>query len=271
MTFSDFLKRLRKARGLSSIKELYDFLGAEEGLGIKVRTFQQIEKGDYPPSFTVLSAVFKMAHPNEKKDLIKSFFHSSAKQANDPILDYIDKYLSPEIESNDASLWSGDRKFDVYSDEQIRYLAEHPEALVFHRKLLYLERVAMSECRIPREQILKLKALGLLEMRGKYFIPPNTLYKLPHYGANSARSVSRASDYILKQVELFVAKEGSDKQHVGYAGQMISKQSATVILEQMVSFKKWVQSMSSKSTSKEDNVPFLYVGYGKVLDWNELE
>jgi hypothetical protein len=272
MNISDFLKVLKKEKNIKNTKDLYEKLGGAHILKVKLRTFQQIEKGDYVPSEDLIAIIFNQLRPSDKKTFIISYFRSLYRNNTNGnnLIGYLEKHLSNELESERNSLWDGGN-FSLYSDDQLSYLTQNTDALIFHRKLLYLEKLPTDKINLSKEKLIQLQKIGLINISKKSVNIADKRYKLPVFGNNSPRSVSRASDYILKQLELFIAKEGDQNQHLGYAGQLVSINVASKVLEQMVLLKSWIHSLASTDTSMEKNIPLLYVGFLKILNWKEFE
>jgi hypothetical protein len=84
--------------------------------------------------------------------------------------------------------------------------------------------------------------------------------------------VTRAHDFILKQIELFLSKEGAPHQEVSYAFQMVEKEIAQTALKQLKLLKEWIQShVSSDTFDKSGNlVPLIFVGFCKELESHEI-
>ncbi len=74
----------------------------------------------------------------------------------------------------------------------------------------------------------------------------------------------------MKHIDVFISREGSEKQELGYATQMVSRDVADRILEQLRYFKQWVQSLSMSDTT-DKSVPFIFVGFAKTLEKRDLK
>lgn len=271
MNLSDFLKRRRTQKNLATAKEHYEELGGEVALGISLRHFQQIEAGKYPPSETLLAVLFANCKNSEKRDLVLAYFSSvfdhSAVAA--PLLNYLEQYLSPAIETETKSLWESARRLMTYTEEQLTYLTENRESMRFHRRVMLLGEVKKQDCSLSTDRLKKLESLDLITVSANKIEPSRNLYRVPNYDNSGPRIVGKATDYILRHVELYGAREGSPDQELSYAMQMVSAPTAVRILEQMRAFKRWVQSLASTDTGPEMS-PLLFVGLVRKIDRKEL-
>ncbi len=157
----------------------------------------------------------------------------------------------------------------MYSDSQLDYLVENPDALQLHKRVLLYESLPVKSCHLSQKQLKQLENLDLIEVTSGVIKPSRTLYRLPHYDNSSPRSVAKASNYILKHIDLYASREGSPHQELSYAVQMVSPAVAERILEQMRAFKRWVQSLASKDVGPQVK-PFIMVGFAKQLENKEL-
>jgi hypothetical protein len=82
-------------------------------------------------------------------------------------------------------------------------------------------------------------------------------------------ALSKATDYILKLLEIFVSKEGSPLQELSFTFQMVSPEAAAKIRERTKALKRYVQSLGSRKMG-EGVTPFLYVCLAKQLEPKDL-
>lgn len=271
MNFSEFLKQRRTQNNLVSAKEHYEELGGEKVLKISLRHFQQIEGGKYPPSEDLLAALFEKTRPSERKTLVTAYFRSvlSGTSGGTQLIEYLDYHLSPEIEKESKSLWESGRRLMMYSEEQLNFLADNVDALRFHRRLLLLGNCSKNECTLDRGKLKALEKLNLIEVQKDEIRPSRSLYRIPNYENSNPRAVASASDFILKQVDAYISREGSPNQELSYAMQMVTPAVADRILEQMKAFKKWVQSLASTDEGPS-MTPLVFVGFAKKMERKEL-
>ena len=271
MNFSEFLKRRRTQKNIATAKEHYEELGGEKVLGISLRHFQQIEGGKYPPSETLLAVLFSKSVPSEKRSLVLAYFASVL--GDNPLAsslrDFLEQHLSPAIETESKSLWESSKQLMIYSEAQLDFLTADPEALRFHRKLLLFEKTPKKACALSREKLKKLETLDLISVSGDSILPSRSRYRIPHFDNSSPRVVGKATDYIFKQMELYSAREGSPDQELSYAMQMIPTSATGRVLEQMRTFKRWVQSLASTEMGPHMS-PLLFVGLVRKIDRREV-
>ena len=271
MNFADFLRQRRTNKNIATAKEHYESLGGEKVLQISLRHFQQIESGKYPPSETLLAALFDKTSPSDRRALVLSYFRSVVGEKNigGALLEYLEQHLSPAVESETKSLWDTTKKLMIYSEDQLDFLTQNTDAMRLHKRLLLLGNTHKSKVNLPKDKLKKLEDLNLIEIADGVIKPSRGLYRIPNYENSNPRAVSKASDYIMKHAELFISKEGSANQELSYAMQMVTPSVAQRILEQMTAFKKWVQSLAS-SEEGPNMMPFLFVGFAKQIDRKEL-
>lgn len=271
MNFSDFLKKRRTQKKLASARDHFDELGGEEVLGISLRHFQQIESGRYPPSEKLLAVLFLRTPAPERRTLVVAYFRSifGPIPGSEALIDYVDQHLTPALERESKSLWESGRKVMMYTEEQLDFLTKNADALRFHRRVLLLENLKKDQCPLKKEKLEQMIELDLLSLSGNEIRPSRTVYRIPNADNSGPRAVARATDYILKHLEVYAAREGSDEQELSYGMQMVSPAAAERILEQMKAFKRWVQSLASTEVGPEVS-PLLFVGFARKIDRKEL-
>ncbi len=273
MSFGSYLREVRKQKGYGTAKEHFESLGGKEALGISLRHFQQIESGKYPPSEKLLCILFHRLPRAQRREMIKCFFESvlDGLPNREDLVEYLDQNLLPDSDTNSGTLWTGpqETKSTFYTEEQMRYLIENRDALRLQRKVLLEERVPLSQSRIPEKKLNELIGLNLVRVDNDWIYPANTLYVIPNYPAAGPRECELGSDFIRAQMDLYISREGSDNQYLGYALQFVKPDVARQVLHQMHSFVRWVQSYAVADPGPED-VPMIYVGFAKKLKPNEL-
>lgn len=271
MKYSEFLKQLRTKMNAKNTADLYRMLGGEEKLGISLRHFQSVENGTRTPPECLFMSLFRTISPSDKKAYVISFMTSLLENTDSSdLLSYLEKYLSPEIERKQQSVW--DSKNSSYlTDEQMAFLIDNPDCFKFHKKLLMQEKVPLASIALKKQKIDDMKRLELIKVVGKYMIPYSIVCRLPTTETHGPKSVSIASNYILKHLDFFLSREGEDSQSLGYGFQMVTTSNARRIHEQVLSLKKWIQSLASKPEAHEPLVPLLFVGFSKTVTWKEID
>jgi len=273
MNFAQFLERWKTQQKITTTTDLFQELGGERELGIKLRQFREIESGKTAPSTPLLIMLFDRLHGSEKKDLIVAFMESltelKGRKKGKAILEYLQQSLIPPLEKTSNSLWDSGLAHMTYSAEQLEFLSSNTDAMRLHKKVLLLDKLPLSRSNVKKADLQRLKELELVDFDAKNIFPSRIAYRIPNYKDSSARLVAKASDYIMKHVDVYISKEGSEKQQLAYALQMVDKTAAPRILEQIESFKKWVQSLASRD-SGENVVPIIFLGFAKQLEEREL-
>ena len=272
MNFGEFLRERRSQKNLRSSKEHYEALGGEEKLDISLRHFQQIESGKYPPSEKLLVSLFQESQASDRKAIVLAYFKSvlETDKRSQGLLDYLSGYLLPEVNAPRENIWESDRKRMFYSEEQLDFLIENPDAMRFHKRVMLYEGLALSEAeRLSPTKLQKLVDLELLTIEKERITPSRNLYRIPTYSNAGPRAVAKGSEYIRRHVDIFLSREGNDTQVLAQAMQLVTPTVARRIQEQMEAFKQWVQSTAAPGT-EETLVPLLFVGFTKVLSQKEL-
>lgn len=271
MNFSDFLKARKLVKKISSTREHYEELGGQKTLGVALRQFQLVESGKYPPSESVLLALFAVTLASERHTLIKAYFRSTlGDEKNGPaLLEYLENYLQPGIESSTKSVWESGRRIMIYRDEQLEFLINHPDASKLHKRVILYEKWPENRAGIPLSRLKAMESLDLVRLEEGNIFPSRTLYRLPRYEDSGSGSVSRAHDYIRKQIDVYGSREGASNQELGYAFQLVTPAVANRALKQVQAFKRWVQSTAATETS-DDLVPLVFVVFAKALERKDL-
>lgn len=282
MNFSNFLKERRSRLALRSSKEHYEELGGKDALGIELRQFQQIESGKYPPSEKILVGLFLKTPASQRHTLIKSYFESvlgalskqseGQKKGSQELIEFLETSVSPGVDSEEENAWQGsspNAKRLIYSEDQLAYLIENPDAMRLHKRLTLYEVWPEDSAQLATEKIDQLEKMDLLRRDGGKLYPSRTLYRLPNYENSGPGPVAKAYEYIGKQVDMYSSKEGSPNQELGYGMQLVTPEVAKTIIEQMNAFKRWVQSNASSKTD-DSVVPLIFVGFTKWLENREI-
>ncbi|HAR41268.1 MAG TPA: hypothetical protein DCS07_01330 [Bdellovibrionales bacterium] len=273
MNFSEFLVRFKKQKNLTSTAELFKILGGEKNLGVKLRQFREIEAGKIPPSVPLFVSLYERIESAEKKDLVCAFMHTLVTLKGDrrgkEIPEYLEQSLMPPLEKGAKDFWDETKTFMTYSAEQLEFLTQNPDVLRLHKQVLLFDSVPISSSYLRKADLERMKELELVEYNSKEIRPSRISYKVPGYRDSGARQASKATDYILKHVDLYISKEGSPKQELSYACQMVSQSAAQRIREQMLFFKRWIQSLTVRENAP-DSVPLVFMGFVKELEEREL-
>lgn len=275
MTFSNFLKERRARLGLRSSKEHYEELGSKAVLGVELRQFQQIESGKYPPSEKILVGLFSRTSASQRHVLIKAYFKSvlTGMKGAPELINFLDTSVFPGIDEEEENVWSSNdstpQKRLIYSEEQLGYLIDNPDAMRLHKRLTLYEVWPEESAQLSTAKIDELEKLDLLRREDDKLFPSRTLYRLPNYENSGPGPVSKAYEYIHKQVDMYSSKEGAQNQELGYGMQLVTPEVAQTIVDQMNSFKRWVQSNASAKTD-DSVVPLIFVGFAKWLEPREI-
>lgn len=270
MKFAEFMTKRKLRRNISSTIEHYESLGGEKKLNFSLRHFREIENGNQKPSVQFLENIFNESKTDEYRDLVISYFNSNIESNNNSSLaKYLKENLQHPIQNEETGIWESKTIHMIYSSEQLDYLTKNEDALVFHKRILLYDRCHESEVSISENKIKQLMELDLIEFKPPYFIPSRNLYKVPRFDNSPPKVVSKATDYISKQLEIFLSKEGNINQEISYAFQLIDEHKVPQILEQMKTFKNWIQSLATDNINPPSK-PIIFFSFCKMLEKKEL-
>lgn len=271
MKFSEFLKEFRTLKNLSTAKELHEYLGGEKVLGISVRHFQVIDSGKYQPSVELLMHVFNKVDTTDQKVLVLSYFLSvlGRNKNSKALLDFIENNLNPSVQTSKDNIWESGKQVMFYSEEQLDFFINNPDAMRFHKKAILYDRIELSKANIPSAKISKMVELELIEVKSNQIVPSRSIYRIPSYDNSAPRAVAKGTQYIQAHLDLYLSKEGNPNQKLVHALQLVKPSAAKRILEQMEAFKKWIQT-TAESVPSDDLVPMAFIGFAKELNKKEL-
>lgn len=237
---------------------------------MSLRNFQLIDSGQQAPSVDAFFSIFKKLPRHEYKDAIQSYFETMTPTGEfNPVVDYIEKHLTPAFELSEKSIWDSNRPSMTYSEEQLNFLEQNLEAMKLHHRLTLREFVPKSDLIGKEEVVKKLVKLELAQNKKDGLYPCRTLFRAPTYENSAPSSVRKATRYLLKHFDAYVSEEGSPKQELGYALQLVTPQIAGHILAETVKFKRWIQSVASQET-EGDLIPLVVLSFAKQLESKEL-
>lgn len=266
--FSAFLKYLRAKYQFAAAKDLFAHLGGEAKLGMSLRNFQLLESGQQSPTPKAFDAIFSQLEREDYKRALSSFLESHSDE-DSVLLTYLREHLTEAFNKTEKSVWETKKKQMTYSESQMAFLSQNPEAMRIHHKTLLFEKIALSEITEKQEVVDALVAHELAIIEGKFLKCFRTLIRTPNYENAAPSTVRKANQMLLSNIETYVSLEGGENQEMSYALQLVNERTAAIILEEMKKFKKWVQSMAADGLG-DDLKPFVMVNFGKQLKAREL-
>jgi len=273
MNFSEFLQDRKAQKNIASSKAHYLDLGGKPELGISLRHFQQIETGRYPPSEKLLLAVFNSTGRGDRHTLINSYFASvfSKTATAAELLNYLSQHVSPAIEHSSRNVWDTPVPLMFYSEEQMDYLLNNPDAMRFHHRVLLYEQVSLREAGLFPSKMEDLENLGLIRVEGGEAVAGRTLFRIPTYQNSGPRLAAKGAQFIRKHVENYASDEGSSNQVMAAAMHRVTPAVAKRILTQVETLKKWIQSTAVDEPQQSGTeIPLVFVGFAKALEEREL-
>jgi hypothetical protein len=234
-----------------------------------LRNYQHIDTGTQPPTFKSFLAIFNRLPEEEYKNAVIAFFQAASDGDSKKLSDYLDRHLTPAFKRSEKGLWESKRPVATLSADQMKYLTETPEAMRLLHKVLLWENVPKKELEGRGAIAEKLVELGLAELSKGSLKPSRTIYKVPNYDNAPPATMRKATRYLIKHLEVYASVEGSPGQEITYALQLVPASIADHILTEMKAFKRWVQSVASRTTD-ENLVPFVFLSFGKKLEKKEF-
>lgn len=265
MNFSEFLIKRKNELGLKTTKDHYDYLGGEETLGVSLRHFREIESGNHTPSEAVLNVVFSKTPNLQRRSLIQAYFKTVfPSSVKTDIHQFLEQSLLKPPKTNIKSIWDTDSEPMEYSWDQLNYLSNNEQALLFHKHLMLFDKIELDKVSIPKETLEKLNRLNLVDIRKKVVYSSSSLYRLPMQERSTSRLMSIKHSYILKNIDLFLKRDGDPDQVFDLDTLIVTESAAKEILNHMKSLKQWVKSLAIKD-HEEPNKPFIFSTFARIL------
>jgi hypothetical protein len=272
MNFSIFLKTRQVEYGYSTIKEHFEDLGGTKDLDITLRYFQQIYNGDRPPTEKILSAIFSKTKSNERKLLIIAYFRSTLgeNKKKQNLLSYLESNLNPELGSISEGFWKHDIPKTIFSEKQIKLLIENRDLLKIHNRILLYEKIPLLD--LNRNKIQDLIENKLVKVEGNFAVPYDKYMIIPSSKNSDTYLTSLGTQYMLKILDSFISKEGSDRQKNETFLFLVPSSIADKILIQINYFIEWARLLAKDppKNKNEDLVPFFISVFGKKLEKRDL-
>ena len=267
MKFNGFLMSLAEASSCENSKILYEFLGGEERLKIKYRTFRAMWSGSLRPSDRFLAELFPQVPNHLKKECLVCFFFDL--DDDHAISDFLDLNLSVGFSQARESIWAR-RKHGTLSSAQLNVISRDPEYIRMYNRLACHSPVSLSG-KISREmEILEdFVRIGVAKRIKEKWLLASTFFRLPHPEFSSLKDVDAANRFIFSHVPAFLAPATKGKmQEVGYSFHTCLLADAEKILQEMKNFKNWVQSFALK-VDHPSEVTLVWLDFARILKLGE--
>ncbi len=204
MLFGEYLRGVRKLKGLKTSKEHFESLGGKTKLGISLRHFQQIESDKYPPSEKLLATLTSLMPKTERRGLLLSYFKSiySTQVEGQEVVNYLDQHLMPDQEAmSQAPSSQSLEKTVVYSQRQLDYLSSNPKVFDFHRQLLNKEEISYEESGLSRHEIEMLFELKLIHFDQGMIRLPYRLVRSNDFTPEAASEIPQFYVSFVKRID----------------------------------------------------------------------
>ena len=270
MDFAEFLLKRKMKFNFSTTKEHYDSLGGQTGLSMTLRHFREIESGNQKPPEKLFEVLFNKVSLGEKKELVVAYFNSTLSSKTSKLVgDFIEKTMmsAPPTAEN---IWNTKTLSAFYTSEQLDYLIKNEDALLFHKKVLLYDKISEQGATLSKTKLDRLVELDLISLSKGYYTTFRQIYRLPRYDVSIPKEVEKATEYILKNRDIFFLNQGSQDQDLSYVFQLVDKDMIPVILEQLKVFKEWVQSFAQPVPTPTSK-PLLFISFSRALNEKDLE
>jgi hypothetical protein len=271
VNFHEFLNFIKNNNSIKSSSEFYEFLGGESSLEMSLRNFQSICSGKQIPTVKNFLNIFRTLDSEYYKTALISFFSSNTNVKLDSnFINFLDNHTSAAFKTEETSIWDTKYKRIKYTEQQLNFLTQNMDCQRLHHNLILWEHIPQYLLRDKKELAKKLINEGLAVIGKDGIYTPGKALKVPNIDDSPPSAVRKATRYILSLIQNYISEEGSPKQKLSFAIQLVDETKINLILEEMEKFKKWVQSMGSQKTDSSV-VPFVLVSFGKCLEKRELE
>lgn len=273
MTFSNFIKLMMSNHVISNFKELYETLGGEKALGVKLRQFQLICSDKSPPTGDVFARIFSFCNDIEKKDSILAYFKTLLMDTKeqDDILKFISSHLQPGTSNFGANAWKKNSKIRVLDIDQLDILSRENNYRKFYAKLLLQGSIKKTECGLTTNELSELQTLDLIRIKNDLVLPSSDIAFFPNKANSTPLNVEKGTEIMLKYLSSFLDKKGNKYQEISFRIQYIKKGTELSVLEQSQAFTKWLDSIAiDKEKTSSEVIPFFSFTVGKILNESDL-
>lgn len=270
MNFSDFLKQRKDQLGFKTTNEHYAYLGGSKTLEVTLRHFRGIESGQHPPSPKIFNVVFSKTPVVLRRTLVQAYFKTIIPvDENTEVHQFLEQALISPLKQSAKSLWELPIGQMEYSWEQLNYLTKNVDALLLHKRVLLYDKVNVDESNVSKEILAELKRLKLIEVNKNTITPSSNLYRLPIQEKSSHRLMTMKNNYILKNIDIFLKREGCPEQHFDLDVLIVSQETGSEILRYQKTIKEWIRSLAISNHSKP-NKPIIFSSFARILDEHDF-
>lgn len=270
--FKDFLELHRTNYGIASVKDQYLNFGGQSVLGISLRHFQQLSAGTRLPTEMFIEKIIGQLPKNEHKPLLLSYFRC---KINSPGRSNLVHYLEGELHDlkpMPESIWSQSKPQMFFSEKQMNFLIDNPNLLRFYFLLSLLKKTNRKPCALSDEEQQALQDLDLIEIQEDLIFPTKDLLRIPTYETSTPASTALGIELIIKALEVFIDKRGSNKQITGFTLHFVPTELLPKIDDQIDRLRRFVKSCGTDIDGKNvPKVPIMFSTFMKQLSSEEVE
>lgn len=270
MRFSELLEHIMVEKNYKSSSQLYEALGAKEGLGCSKRAFDLVRSGERNPSAAFFVKFFDSVPHPFKKLAIEAYFETAIhvnELEGSSLMKFLEVNLSPGVPEEHESVWDkNEEKLYYLQPQQLEYMINNHSALrLFIRTLLY-EKVPNVELLSVQEEVKQLNKFGLTKLGREGLELLQTVVKVPTHANSSKRVAELGMRYILEHIPAFVDYGENNKQVIAYGMQRIRREHVPMVKKAMLTLNKWIQDLGVTDEDNDSTVPYFYVGLGGELN-----
>lgn len=271
-SFSDFLENQRALNLSANVKDHYVNLGGQNGLGISLRHFQQVSAGTRLPTEHLVERMAQQLPKSEYKDLIVAYFKCKVENHNrSHLLQFLEREL-PNSKPEHESIWSQKKPQMFLSDLQMRFLIDNPKLLKFYFLLSLKKKSVVTSTEISSVEQKQLLDLDLIEINENEITPTKDLLRIPTFETSTPTSTALGIELIMKALDVFIDKRGSQKQVTGFTLHFVPKDVLPEINDQIDRLRRLVKSYGSDIDANiSQQIPIMFSTFMKQLSSDEVQ
>lgn len=271
-TFSEFLEDHRAINLIANIKDQYLSFGGQNGLGISLRHFQQLAAGTRMPTEILIDRLANQVPKSDYKKLILSYFRCKLDNpGRSNLIQFLDRELQNPIFDH-QSIWSQKKPQMFLSDTQMRFLIDNPRLLRFYFLLSLIKKTSIQTKELSGDEQKQLLNLDLIEIKDDEITPTKDLLRIPTFETSTPSSTVLGIELIMKALEVFIDKRGSQNQVTGFTLHFVPKEVLPEIDDQIDRLRRFVKSCGSDIDGTiSHQIPIMFSTFMKQLSVDEVK
>jgi hypothetical protein len=270
--FKEFLENHRTHNLIVNVKDQYLNFGGQSGLGISLRHFQQVSAGTRLPTENLIERISNQIPKSEYKALVTAYFKCKLEnQCRSNLLQFLDREL-PNPKSDHQSIWNQKKPQMFLSDIQMRFLIDNPKLLKFYFLLSLIKQTSNRTHEISLSEQKQLLNLDLIQIDNNEITPTKDLLRIPTFETSNPSSTALGIELIMKALDVFIDKRGSQKQVTGFTLHFVPKEVLPEIDDQIDRLRRLVKSCGSDIDGNiSQQIPIMFSTFMKQLTVDEVQ